>query len=269
MNLDVIAAAVLTLLVCSLLLFAWREVRGHARSRRWRAARILATAVIAAAVVGAAGYQVMNSRTLQLLGEHVARVDTSQKVVALTFDDGPDDLYVTQLIADLARFDARGTFYVVGAAAAEHPDALAGLVASGQEIGNHSFTHRRLVFLGTRAAGEEVASADAVIRAAGFRGPITFRPPYAKKLLTLPWVLWRDDRTTVMWDLEPNSLPIAGDPVAMTRYVLANVRPGSIVLLHPWAAGNAATREALPMILAGLRERGYRCVSISELLASG
>lgn len=267
MNLDVLAAVLLVLVLAWLLWFTWGVIRGDVRSLWLRAARVLVAVLIALVAVGAATYQLMNSRTVQLLGDHVARVETSRKVVALTFDDGPNDLYVTELIADLKRFRARGTFYVIGAEAAEHPYALSGLVASGQEIGNHSFTHRRLVFVRTVAAREEVESTDAVIRGAGFAGPITVRPPYAKKLLSLPWVLWRDDRTTVMWDLEPDSLPIAGDPAAMTQYVLDNVRPGSIVLLHPWSAGNEATREALPTILAGLSERGYRFVTVSELLA--
>jgi peptidoglycan/xylan/chitin deacetylase (PgdA/CDA1 family) len=266
-NLDVLAAAVLWLVLAWLLWFAWGVVRGESRSGWWRAARILIATVIAFVVVGVATYKLMNSRTAQVLGDHVARVETSRKVVALTFDDGPGDLYVTELIAELKRFRARGTFFIIGAAAAEHPYALSSLVASGQEIGNHSFTHSRLVAVRTANIEDEVDSTDAIIRGAGFMDPITFRPPYAKKLLSLPWVLWREDRTTVMWDLEPDSLPIAGDPAAMTQYVLDNVRPGSIVLMHPWSAGNAATREALPMILTGLRERGYRFVTVSELLA--
>jgi peptidoglycan/xylan/chitin deacetylase (PgdA/CDA1 family) len=266
-NLDVLAVVVLALVLAWLLWFAWGVIRGDVRSGLWRAVRSLVAAAVALAIVGAATYQLMNSRTVQLLGDHVARVETSRKVVALTFDDGPDDLYVTELIADLERFRARGTFYVVGSAVARHPLALAALAASGQEIGNHSFTHQRLVFVRTATASDEVGATDAVIRAAGYAGPITFRPPCAKKLLSLPWVLWREDRTTVMWDLEPDSLPLAGDPAAMTQYVLDNVRPGSIVLLHPWSAANGATREALPMILAGLREQGYEFVTVSELLA--
>ena len=131
----------------------------------------------------------MNSRTVQLLGDHVAHVDTDRKVVALTFDDGPSVLYASELVATLGRYDAHATFYVVGAAAAAEPEALRSLIASGQEIGNHSYSHRRLVFVSTTTAGEEVTSADAVIRATGFTGPITFRPPYAKKLLSLPWEL--------------------------------------------------------------------------------
>lgn len=268
MNLDVIVVLLVVLLLASLLALAWSVIRGHARSRgRWVARTLVAT-IIALVVVGAATYRLMNARTVQVLGDHVARVDTDRKVVALTFDDGPSVLHASELVDTLGRYDAHATFYVVGAAAAAEPEALRSLIASGQEIGNHSYSHRRLVFVSTTTAGKEIASADALIRANGFTGPITFRPPYAKKLLSLPWELRGGDRTTIMWDLEPDSLEgIRGDPAAMTRYVMDNVRPGSIILLHPWPTANAATREALPAILAGLRERGYEVVSASELLA--
>ncbi|OPZ41432.1 MAG: hypothetical protein BWY94_02425 [Actinobacteria bacterium ADurb.BinA094] len=112
----------------------------------------------------------------------------------------------------------------------------------------------------------ELGAADAVIREAGFTGRITFRPPQAQKLLSLPWVVWRDGRTTVMWDLAPESSPAAGDAAAMTRLVVENARPGSIIQLRPWHPGNVATREALPLILSELRARGYGFVTVSELL---
>ena len=155
----------------------------------------------------------MNSRTVQVLGDHVAHVDTDRKVVALTFDDGPSDLYASELVADLQRYDAHGTFYVIGAAAADQPEALRSLIASGQEIGNHTYSHRRLVFVSTTTAARRGDSTDRVIRSAGYRGPSPFRPPYGKKLLSLPWDLWGGDRTTVMWDLEPDSL----EGIAATR----------------------------------------------------
>ena len=121
--------------------------------------------------------------------------------------------------------------------ATAQPEALRSLIASRQEIGNHTYNHRRLVFVSTTTASEEVTSADAVIRAAGYTRTITVRPPYGKKLLTAV-ELWGGDRMTVMWDLEPDSLEgISGDLTAMTRYVLDNVRPGSIILLHPWTLG--------------------------------
>jgi peptidoglycan-N-acetylglucosamine deacetylase len=267
-NLDAIAAMLLAVILAWVIWFCWGVVGGYARSGWWQAGRVAAAAVVAIVVVGAASYWLMNSRTVQLLGDHVAHVDTTRKLVALTFDDGPSNLFASQLVADLRRYDAHATFYVVGAAAVAQPEALRSLIASGQEIGNHTYHHQRLVFVSTTAAGEEVSSADQVIRAAGFTRPITVRPPYAKKLLSLPWELWGGDRVTVMWDLEPDSLEsIRSDPDAMTQYVMDNVRPGSIILLHPWAIGNAATRKALPAILGGLHDRGYEVVTASELLA--
>jgi peptidoglycan/xylan/chitin deacetylase (PgdA/CDA1 family) len=268
-NLDVIAAVLLVVVLAWLLLLLWGLVRGYARRGGWwRAGRIAGAAAVALLFVGAASYWLMNSRTVQVLGDHVDRVDTTRKVVAITFDDGPSEIYATQILADLQRYDARATFYVIGAAASEHPVALRSLVTARQEIGNHTFSHGRLVLVSTATAADEVSSADAVIRAAGYRGPISVRPPYGKKLLSLPWELRAHDRITVMWDLEPDSLEgIRDDAQSMTRYVVDNVQPGSIVLLHPWAEGNAATRRALPAILAALQGSGYSFVTVSELLA--
>jgi peptidoglycan/xylan/chitin deacetylase (PgdA/CDA1 family) len=144
------------------------------------------------------------------------------------------------------------------------------LVSAGHEIGNHTYTHPRLVGVSVERVAAEVERADAVIRAAGCEGSILFRPPYCKKLLSAPYYLWRHGRTTVTWDLEPDSMgSIAGDPRAMTRYVTANVRPGSIILLHPWSKQGDASRRALPLILKALAAQGYRFVTVSELLQRG
>jgi peptidoglycan/xylan/chitin deacetylase (PgdA/CDA1 family) len=268
MNLDLIAAGLFVAVPTLIFWVLWGFVRSHARGRGWQAARVAGAFVVSLAVVGAGSYWLMNSTTVQLLGDHVARVDTTRKVVALTFDDGPSSLYVNQILATLDRDGVRATFFVIGAQAKADPDALRGLVVARQEIGNHTYDHRRLVFVSTKTVAYEVEAADSVIRAAGYTGPIAFRPPYGKKLLSAPYYLWRHGRTTVMWDLAPDSIAgIAGDPRALTKYVLDNVRPGSIVELHPWSSAGAATRDALPGIIAGLRARGYQLVTVSQLLA--
>ena len=123
------------------------------------------------------------------------------------------------------------------------------------------------MFVSTSTVRDEIAATDAVIRASGYTGPITVRPPYAKKLLSYPFEMASGGRMTVMWDLEPDSLAIRDDAEAMTQYVIDNVRPGSIIELHYWAAGNAATRRALPLLMAALSEQGYSFVTVSELLA--
>jgi len=268
MDLDALAALVLVVLLTGAFAWLWGLARGHARGAGRRAARVAAALIVALAVVAAGSYWLMDSPRVQLLGDHVARVDTTRKVVALTFDDGPSSMFVNQILAELKRYGARATFFVVGADAAADPTALRDLVAQRQEIGNHSYDHRRLVFVSTKTVAKEVEAADRVIRAAGYTGPIAFRPPYGKKLLSAPYYLWRHGRITVMWDLAPDSVSgTASDPRAMTQYVVDNVRPGSIIELHPWGNSGSATRDALPSIIGALRARGYNLVTVSQLLA--
>lgn len=268
MNLDVIAVIIAVVVLTWLLWLLWSAIRGHTRSRTWRVLRVVAAFAAALVLVAWGAYWLMNSRTVQVMGDHVSRVDTTRKVVALTFDDGPNGAYVSQLIGALQQAQAKGTFYVIGAQAAAHPAALRALVAAGEEIGNHSYDHRRLVFVSTTTVRNEISRTDAVIRAAGYTGRITVRPPYAKKLFSYPFEMVSGERTTVMWDLEPDSMSaIRTNPDAMTQYVLDNVRPGSIIEFHPWAPGGSATRKALPMIMEELRREGYRFVTVSQLLA--
>ena len=209
-NLDLISGVALVTALTAGLTWLWRRVRGPARTSRGAVLGVAAWTLVAVAAVSAASYWLMSSRTLQLAGELVSRVPASERAVALTFDDGPDPAHVDAVLADLERFDARATFFVVGAAAEDHPAALRKLVAAGQEIGNHSYSHPRLVGVSPGRVAEEVERTDGVIRAAGYDGPILFRPPYCKKLVSAPYYLWRHGRTSVTWDLEPDSDGLPG-----------------------------------------------------------
>jgi peptidoglycan/xylan/chitin deacetylase (PgdA/CDA1 family) len=127
-----------------------------------------------------------------------------------------------------------------------------------------------MVFVSPAWIHGELDDTDRVIEAAGAPRPRWFRPPYGKKGFVLPWVLAQTGRTTVTWDVEPESDPaLADDPDALVRAVRAQVQPGSIVLLHPWYGSRAATRAALPALLDGLREDGWSLVTVSELLGGG
>lgn len=209
----------------------------------------------------------MRSRSYQVFGALTDRVDTRQKVVALTFDDGPDPAGAKPVLRTLAAERVRATFYLIGRDLDAHPALGRAIADAGHEIGNHSYSHERMVLItGTRAA-EEVERGDAAIRRTGYRGPITFRPPNGKKLFALPAYLNRHHRRTVTWDVEPNSYPQVDRSAAATaRYTIAHVRPGSIVDLHVMYPSRAATRAALRPMIDGLRARGYRFVTVGELL---
>ena len=266
--LDVVPALLIAAALAAALWFLQRRLIGAAGSRPRAALRLTAVLLVALALVGYGAFRLSKARGVQLAGELVTHVDTGDKVVALTFDDGPQAAYTQGVIDTLEAHDAKGTFFVIGNDAAGSPDSLRKLVAAGEEIGNHTWSHPRLLAMSQGAIGGEIERTDAMIRAAGYDGPIFVRPPNGKRLLAAPWYLWRHQRTTVMWSLEPDSIAgIADDPDALVTYVRDNVRPGDIVLMHVMYPSRSASRAALPRILEALAADGYRFVTVSQLLA--
>ncbi|MBF6082290.1 polysaccharide deacetylase family protein [Nocardia cyriacigeorgica] len=223
-----------------------------------------AITLVIVVVLAVGGYYLMNSRTFQLAGRIVDRVDTDAKVVALTLDDGPT-IKTPEVLKVLADAQVPATFYLNGRDLAAHPEYGTAIAAAGHEIGNHTYTHRRMVFVTPGTVADEVARTDDEIRETGYQGPITFRPPYGKKLWTLPKYLSDHDRTTVMWDVEPDS-GAAPSAERIVEQTVAEVRPGSIILLHVMFGDRANSLAAIPGIVAALKADGYRFVTVSELL---
>lgn len=222
--------------------------------------------VVVMVLVTAAGlYVLMNARTFQVAGRIVPRVDTDAKVVALTLDDGPSR-HTPEILETLATAGIPATFYLIGKELAADPAQGVAIVQAGHEIGNHSYTHRRMILMSQGTIREEIERTDAEIAKTGYRGVITVRPPNGKKLFGLPSYLSEHDRTTVMWDVEPDSGKRA-DTDAIVAETLDKVRPGSIILLHVMYDSGAASLAAIPRIAAELRAQGYRFVTVSQLLA--
>ncbi len=239
---------------------------GARRDVRQLTIGIAIAAGLCALLLGAWKYS--SARAHQLMGEIVNRVETDERVVALTFDDGPSARHAEDVLRLLEDRGVRATFFLVGEAVRRHPEAARQIVEAGHELGNHSDTHRRMVLVSPDFVTGEIERTDAALRAAGYDGPIHFRPPYGKKLVVLPWYLARTGRISITWDVEPETfVPREAPPDELVRHVLDRVRPGSIVLLHVMFDARESSREALPAIIDGLKQRGYRFVTVSELLA--
>jgi peptidoglycan/xylan/chitin deacetylase (PgdA/CDA1 family) len=207
------------------------------------------------------------ARTTQLFGEIISRVETDKPVVALTFDDGPSPRFTKDVLTILKDRDVKATFFLIGKETAENLPQARLIVDAGHEIGNHSYTHSNMAWMGLASVKDEIERTDAAIRTAGYQGEILFRPPYGKKLLTLPWYLSQHDRKTIMWDVEPDSdSEIAENADVMTQYVMDHARNGSIIILHVMYRSREASRQALPQIIDGLRQKGFGFVTVSELL---
>ena len=233
---------------------------------RWLAIVFAPLLVVFLALYGT--WQLSRSRDFQLFGEIVPRVETSEKVVALTFDDGPTPEYFDGVLNVLRERGVKATFFLMGEDAEKHPDLVQALIADGHELGNHTFSHPDMTLASVDKAKDEIERTDAAIRKAGYSGEIHFRPPYGKKLIGLPLYLADHDRTTITWDVEPESYSdIAKDPKLITAHVLEKTRPGSIIILHVMYKARETSRQALPDVIDGLQARGFRFVTVSELLA--
>lgn len=212
-------------------------------------------------------WQLSKMRDFQLFGKLVTQVDCSDKVVALTFDDGPTPQYTDTVLDILARHGIKATFFVTGSEVEKNLAEASRIAAAGHELGNHSYSHARMIFKLPATVKDEIEKTDAAIRNAGYNGQIHFRPPYGKKLLILPWYLQKAGKTTIMWDIEPETFAeTAVSAEKISDHVMQRVRPGSIILLHVMYASREESRKSLELIITGLKQKGFAFATVSELL---
>jgi len=207
-------------------------------------------------------YKLMNSRTYQLFGGLTNHVETSQKVVALTFDDGPTK-NVDQLLPLLDKYNAKATFFVIGNELEKNLEEGKKIAQAGHQIGNHSYSHKRMVFKTPSFIQQEIEKTNTLIRKTGYKEPIDFRPPNGKKLVGLPYYLNKHHMGTITWNLEPDTYYTSvSDKV---DYVEKNVKPGSIILMHPMYDDTGKELKAIEGILATLSKEGYKFVTVNQL----
>ena len=207
-------------------------------------------------------YKLMNSRTYQLFGGLTEQIETNQKLVALTFDDGPTK-NVSQILPLLDKYNAKATFFLIGEEIEKHPEEAKKIVEAGHQIGNHTYSHNRMVFKTPSYIKEEIQKTDQLIQKAGYKGEIDFRPPNGKKLVGLPYYLNKHNRDTITWNIEPDSYYTnASDKV---NYVTENIKPGSIILMHPMYDDTGNELQAIEGVLQALSNEGYPFVTVNKL----
>ncbi|MFJ7668591.1 polysaccharide deacetylase family protein [Lysinibacillus sp. NPDC097195] len=207
-------------------------------------------------------YKLMNARTYQLFGNITYQIKTTQKVVALTFDDGPS-ANVNEILPLLAKYHAKATFFLIGEEIEKHPAEAEKIVEAGHQIGNHTYSHHRMVFKSLTYYKEEIEKTDLLIRKVGFKEEIDVRPPNGKKLVGLPYYLNKHKRDTITWNLEPDSY--FNSSTDKVNYVIDNIEPGSIILIHPMYVETESALQTIESILQELSKNGYTFVTVNEL----
>lgn len=214
--------------------------------------------------------------TSTVLGQILVRGHTHRRVVALTFDDGPNGAATRTIVGILTRGGVRATFFEVGRSVAADPATTRFVAQAGFPIGNHSWDHAfDLPVLPPHRIEAEIAQTQIAIASATGTAPTLFRPPHGYRSPALLYAADRHHLRTVDWSVDPGDY-LTANPRTIERKVITDVRPGDIVLLHdglqdgPFARklrNRAATIAALPVIIEQLRAKGYTFVTIPELQA--
>jgi peptidoglycan-N-acetylglucosamine deacetylase len=200
------------------------------------------------------------------VGEAWQRVDTREPVVALTYDDGPNPPFTLAVLEALERHQVKAAFFMVGKNVEAHPDVVRAVLEGGHEVGNHTYWHSPLVLRTPAFVRRQIAATDALLRGIGVSGEIFFRSPYGAHVLAVPYVLWRLGRRNILFDVIVEDWATQ-DAQCIARRVLERASPGSIVVLHDGGGERSGSVAATALVIEGLRRRGYRFLSVRELLA--
>jgi peptidoglycan-N-acetylglucosamine deacetylase len=215
-------------------------------------------------------YWAFMAPSAQVFGRYPYRGERVDRVVALTFDDGPNEPYTSQIADLLDDKRIRGTFFQVGACVERHPETTDRLIAAGHVVGNHSMTHQFTTYLRPGAFRREIDQNQRLLGERLGRTPALARTPW----------LWR--QPVLLRMLRKRGLePVSGifchplevfqrDGAAIAKWALARTRPGTILIFHDGFDGRGGFRgetvKAVRLTIEGLEARGYRFVTVDELL---
>ncbi len=199
----------------------------------------------------------------------VYSVPVETKVVAITFDDGPDPEVTPAVLEALRKHSVRCTFFLTGVVAVKYADVARQVAADGHEIASHGYSHRALRGVSAETVRRELDRSEAVLeRVLGVR-PTLFRFPYLVHDEVSLRIVQSRGYTVIRCSLDSRDW-LTPDARRLASRVCGLIKPGDIVLMHD-AAGQKGEKmkEALDIILEWLHENGYRCVTVSELIRMG
>lgn len=195
----------------------------------------------------------------------VRSVPIDQKMIALSFDDGPSPVYTPKVLSVLASDHATATFFVIGQEAERHPELLLAERKARMEIGNHGMHHVTLKGKSAPEVEAEVREGQRVIRAITGKAPVLYRLPRGVADEVSLRVLGKLGYTVAAWSIDPRDY-LRRTPEAMAQDILKAAAPGRILILHDGGGPRQASVDALALVLPKLRSEGYRLVGIEEML---
>ncbi len=200
------------------------------------------------------------------------RAHVHEKVVAITFDDGPSEDWTPRILIELEKSKAKATFFMVGEHVEKYPDIARRVANEGHDVGVHTYSHKVIMFSDPQWLKSDILHTAEIIKSVTGKETRLFRPPKA-------WLSKNEKRliadmgfTVVLWSINTKDW-VRFDDQFLRKYVLKHVRPGDIILFHdsggvfkPEGGDRKETVRAIFRLVEQLREMGYRPVTVSELL---
>ena len=216
------------------------------------------------------GYWTAYRPTSQTFGPFPYQAEVSEPLVALTFDDGPNEPYTSRLLDVLDERGVRATFFQVGRCAERFPSASRRVVESGHVLGNHSYSHQFGNYFREPNQSKEIERSQQALAAVTGVVPALYRPPW---LCHWPWVLGsiRDHGLQVVSGLFGHPLEIIQPPAQLMAASAAKItKPGTILIFHDGFDARGGRRDqsvaAIGPLIDTLTGRGYRFVTVDQLL---
>jgi peptidoglycan/xylan/chitin deacetylase (PgdA/CDA1 family) len=196
--------------------------------------------------------------------DHYNQCNVDGPYIAMTFDDGPHAENTPRLLDMLKQRKLKATFFVVGQCAAEFPQIMKRIVAEGHEVASHSWSHPNLAKMGEGSVSEQLQKTHDIIEQTTGAPPKVMRPPYGSFTTNQrAWAHKKWGYKTIMWDVDPLDWKIRNASRVHSAIVQRAV-PGSIILAHDI---HKTTVDAMPQTFDDLLEKGFKFVTVSELLA--
>lgn len=187
---------------------------------------------------------------------------TKEKIIALTFDDGPHEK-TTEILDVLLKYNAKATFFCIGKQIEKHPEVIERIVNEGHVIGNHSFSHSREIgFFGTNKMITEIKQTNELVAKLYNKKMLLFRPPFGVTNPNIARAVSKTKQVIIGWNIRSLDTVIEKENIILER-IKKRVKPGSIILLHDTSA---KTVNVLEQLLLFLQEQGYETKTIEELL---
>lgn len=202
---------------------------------------------------------------VKLEDQLISSINTGdKKLVVLSIDDGPDPIYTPQVLDILKKYKIKATFFVVGKSLETYPDLVKREITEGHEVENHTYSHPDLRDKDEFSTEQEILRTEYILK--GFRGskPNYFRPPSKFYRPETIEVAERNGYKTVLWSICAENKN-AVMPKQMADRVIRAAKPGMIILTHDGRLDRSRSVQALPMIIEGLQEQGYKFVTLDQL----